>query len=172
MLAPCARSVPTSSFNRAKAFVERREIGDLAADMHVHAARLDIGQLAREPVKGRGLGEGHAELVLRLAGRDLVVGLGVDVGIDAHGDAGGQPARLGHLAQRSELGLGFHVEGEDAGIERKRHLGLGLADAGEHDPLGRDVDGEGAAKLALRHHVHAGAGTGERGEHAERWSWP
>ncbi len=70
--------------------------------------------------------------------------------------------------KRSELGLRLDVEGEDAGIERKRHLGLGLADARERDPLRRDVHGKRAAKLALRHHVHAGAGTGESGEHAER----
>ncbi len=67
--------------------------------MHVHAASLDIGKLAREPVEGGGLGEGHAEFVLGPAGGDLVVGLGVDVGIDAHGDARGQSARLGDLAQ-------------------------------------------------------------------------
>ncbi len=108
---------------------EGREVGDLTADMHVHAGGLDPGQLFRQAVKGRRLGEGHAELVLGLAGRDLVVGLGVDIGVDAEGDAGNRPARVCHLAQRAKLRLRFHVEGEDAAVERKGHLGACLADA-------------------------------------------
>ena len=47
------------------------------------------------------------------------------------------------------------------------HLVLGLADAGEGDLLGRNADGEHAAKFPLRHHVHAGAAPRERREHAE-----
>ena len=77
------------------------------------------------------------------------------------------PARLGHLAQRAKLRLRLHVEGEDAGIERERHLLLGLADAGEGDALGRHVHGERAAELAFGDHVHAGAELGEGREHAE-----
>ncbi len=42
-----------------------------------------------------------------------------------------------------------------------------LADAREHDPLRRHLDRQRAAKLALRHHVHAGAEPAERGQHAE-----
>ena len=77
------------------------------------------------------------------------------------------PLRRGHLAQRLKLGLRFDVEGEDAGIERERHLRARLADAGEDDLLRRDLDRERAAKLAFRHHVHAGAEPGQRGKHAE-----
>ena len=64
-------------------------------------------------------------------------------------------------------GSDFDVEGEDAGVESERHLGLGLADAGEGDALGRNVHGKRPAKLAFRHHVHAGSQPRERGEHAE-----
>ena len=77
------------------------------------------------------------------------------------------PRARRHLAQRSELGLRFDIEGEDAGVERDGHLGLRLADAREHDPLRRDLDRQRAAKLAFRHDVHAGAEPAERGEHAE-----
>ena len=57
--------------------------------MHVDAACLDARELGGQPVKGDGLRERDAELVLGLAGRDLVVGLGVHVGVYAERDAGG-----------------------------------------------------------------------------------
>ena len=49
----------------------------------------------------------------------------------------GAPHSLGDrdLGQRLELGLGFHVEAQDAAVEREGHLAPGLADAREHDPL-------------------------------------
>ena len=71
------------------------------------------------------------------------------------------------LAQRSEFGLRFDIEGEDAGVERDSHLDLRLADTRKHDSLRRDLDRQRAAKLALRHDVHAGAEPAERSEHAE-----
>ena len=79
--------------------------------------------------------------------------------------------RFGDLAQQAKLRLGLDVEGEDALLKRVGHLGPGLADAGEGDLLWRDANGEHAAKLAFRHHIHAGAETGERGEHGRGWNW-
>ena len=86
-------------------------------------------------VEGAGAGDGDAELVLGLAGGDLGVAAGVDVGVDAERDRRGA-AELGRdLGERDELGLGFDVELADAVPERERHLGAGLADAGEDDAL-------------------------------------
>jgi hypothetical protein len=96
-----------------------------------------------------------------------VVGLGVDVGVYAKGDKRGAPSRRGDFAERRELRFRLDVEGEDAGIERERHLLARLAHAREHDPLGRNLDRERAAKLAFRHDVHACAEPSERGENAE-----
>ena len=61
---------------------ERLQIGDLAADVHVNAADHDAGQLAGLGIELARLAIRNAELVLRLAGGDLGVRLGVDVGID------------------------------------------------------------------------------------------
>ena len=47
---------------------------------------LDARQRAGVGIDLAGAGDRHAELVLRLAGRDLGVGARVDVGIDADGD--------------------------------------------------------------------------------------
>ena len=95
------------------------------------------------------------------------MGLGVDIGVDAKRDAGGEPECRRDLAQAAKLWLQFDIEGEDAVLKRERHLLACLANAGEGDLLGRHADGEHATKLSLRHDVHAGAEAGKRGEHAE-----
>ena len=140
------------------------EVGQLAADVHVDADHFDAREPRRLGVDGAGAGEGDAELVLGLAGGDLGVGAGVDVGVDAERDRGGAAERGRDLGERGELGLGLDVELADAVAEGELHLGPGLADAGEDDALAGDAGGAGAAVLALRDHVHAGA---ERGHQAE-----
>ena len=158
-----ARSMRQLAHQR-EGVAEGREVGDLAADVHVDAGDGDAGQLGGLGVEARGVLEGHAELVLGLAGRDLGVRLGVDVGVDAEGDRGGAAEARRDLAQGLELGLGLHVEAEDALLQRIGHLRARLADAGEDDLVGGDAGGAGAAQLALRHHVHAGAEARQRGD--------
>ncbi len=123
------------------------------------------GQLRRAGIDGARAADRDAELVLGLAGRDLGVGLGVDVGIDAHRDVGGAALAGGDRRQQLELGLGFDVDAEDAFIDRERELARGLADAGEHDLVRRDAGRARAHELAFRHHIGAGAERGERLDH-------
>ncbi len=54
--------------------VERLKIGDLRADMHVDAVDAQTRQGAGVRVDVAGARDRHAELVLRLSGRDLGVG--------------------------------------------------------------------------------------------------
>ena len=147
--------------------LERIEIGDLAADMHVHAGCLDAGKLARQTIKRNGARERHAEFVLGFPGCDLVMGFGIDIRVDAKRQFRARSLRRSDLAQQSKLGLGLDVESEDAFLQREGHLLAGLADAGEHDLLRGDIDGERAAKLALGDDIHAGAGACQSGKHAE-----
>ena len=65
---------------------ERVQIGQLAADMHVDAHHLDARKGCGQGIDGRGLGDGDAELVFGFAGGDLFMGLGIDIGVDAHRD--------------------------------------------------------------------------------------
>ena len=102
--------------------VERLQIGDLAADVHVDAGDAHALQLAGMRIDVARAADRDAELVLRLAGRDLGVGPGVDVGIDAHRDADGAPLRRRDLRQQLELGLGFDIDAEDAGVDRRGEL--------------------------------------------------
>ena len=113
--------------------VERGEVGDLRADVHVDAGDLDAGQGGRLAVDGAGARDRDAELRLGLAGGDLGVGQRVDVRVDPQADRR-DPAALGRDAgDHRQLGLGFDVEAEDGLVEGKRDLGRALADAGEGD---------------------------------------
>ena len=71
------------------------------------------------------------------------------------------------MAERFQFGNGFDVELEDAGLKRRPHLVPRLADAGEHDPVGRDAAGQRPAHLALRHHVGSGAELRQRADDRE-----
>ncbi len=64
-----------------------------------------------------------------------------------------------------ELGLGFDIDAQDVLVDRERELARGLADAGEHDLLGRHAGRARALELALRHHVGAGAEARQRLDH-------
>ena len=85
--------------------VERLQLGDLAADMHVDAGDLDARQLRGARIDLARAADRNAELVLGLAGRDLGVGLRIDVGIDAHRDVGDAALARGDRGQQFELGL-------------------------------------------------------------------
>ncbi len=133
--------------------------------MHVGAGHLDARQLGGARIDLAGMRDRDAELVLGLAGRDLCVRAGIDVRIDADGDARGL-AHLGRNArQQLELGLGFDVEAEDVGGERGAQLVFRLADAGEQDLAGGDAGGQRALQFTARDHVGAGAELGQRAQH-------
>ena len=94
--------------------VERLQLGDLAADMHVDAGDLHARQLRRTGVDVARAADRNAELVLGLAGRDLGVGLRIDVGIDADRDVGDAALAGGDRGQQFELALGLDVDAENA----------------------------------------------------------
>jgi hypothetical protein len=58
---------------------------DLRTDMHVQAIHAHMWKMIAGGEPAPRLGQAHAELVLGLAGRDLLVRAGIDVGIHAHG---------------------------------------------------------------------------------------
>ena len=94
--------------------------------------------------------------------------LGVDVGIDAQADARAPAGAACHLAQQLELADAFDVEAEDVDRERALHLGAGLADAGEDDPLRVAAGGEDALELAAGNDVEAAAAAREPLQHRQR----
>ncbi len=133
--------------------------------MHVDAADRKAGERAGAGVDFAGARDRHAELVLRLAGRNLGVGARVDVRIDADGDRSDRAAGRGDRGERFELRLRLDVEAEDLLVEPEDHLGPRLADAGKNDSLARHARGARAPQLALADDVHAGAEPRQRREH-------
>ena len=140
------------------------ESGDLAADMHVDAGDQDARQLGGAGIDGAGLGDRNAELVLGLAGGDLLVGLGVDVGIDAQRHARRAALGAGALRQELQFRLGLDVEAQNVLVEGIVDLAHELADAREHDLAGGHAGGTRTAQLTLRDHVHAGSELGEQAQ--------
>ena len=65
---------------------------------------------------------------------------GVDIRIDAHGDAGADLTRAGDGVDSLQLALRLGIDRLHAKIDRLDELRLRLADAGEHD-LGRNETG-------------------------------
>ena len=141
---------------------ERIEVGDLAADMHVDAGHLDARQLGGMRIDVAGAADRNAELVLGLAGGNLVMGLGVDVGIDAYRDVRDAAFAGGDLRQQIEFGFGFDIDAENAFVDRQRQFARRLAQTGEHDLVRRNAGGARALQLAFRHHIRAGAELGQR----------
>ena len=101
---PVAAQRPHEIGEQRESVVERLHVGDLRTDVHVDADDGEAGQGAGAVIDGTGARDRHAELVLRLAGRDLGVGARVDVRVDPDGDARRLAARAGDLGQRSSSG--------------------------------------------------------------------
>ena len=76
-----------------------------------------------------------------------------------------RPFEAAIAGKQFQLGLGLHVDAEDAGIDRGGEFVRGLADAGEHDLLRRNAGRERALQFAARDHVGAGAEPRERRDH-------
>ena len=90
---------------------------------------------------------------------------GIDVGIDPNRNPRQPPLLAGQPRQQFEFGLGFDVDAEDVGRQRRAQLGFGLADPGEHDLFGWNAGGQRALQLAARDHVGAGAEFCKRAQH-------
>ena len=144
---------------------ERREIGNLRADMHVHPVHRDSRHRRGAAAERRGAGDGDAELVAAPAGRDLVVRARVDIRVDAQRDLRRHAERRRHFRHQREFGFGLDVQLHDSVREREGDLRPHLADAGKQDVGGSDPGGERAADLALAHHVGAGAEPRQSGDH-------
>ena len=89
----------------------------LAADVDGQAAHCQTREHRQAAIDPGGAIIGHAELVLRLAGRDLAVGARVHIGIDAQRGAGGETVRGGQQCQFDAFFLAFQVELADSGLK-------------------------------------------------------
>ena len=63
--------------------------------------------------------------------------------------------------------FGLHIDLGNAGLDGEGDFGLGLADAGENDPLRWDAGGQRAPHLSLGHHVGPRPQIAERPKHRD-----
>ena len=141
----------------AHRFLERAGLGELRPDVHLDPAQAQVRQAG-----GAVVGVGHAvevdpELVLRLAGRDVLVGLGVDVRVHPQGDRGGLAEAAGHGVDGLQFRLRFGVEAMDALAQGVLDLGHRLAHASERAAVGPPPRLEHAEQLAARDDVESRA---------------
>ena len=97
---------------------ERRQFGNLRADVHLDATDQDIRHSRRLFVNRGHAIQGDAEFVFAAAGGDVAMRAGIHVGIHAQGDrcTHGFPPR--DLIKAAELRLALDVETQDALVER------------------------------------------------------
>ncbi len=145
----------------------RRDFGDLRADVEIDADDVHMGALRRRLVQGARVGIGDAELVAFETGRDVGMRLGIDIRIDADRNRRALAQTRGHGVDAAEFIRRLDVEAQDARLQRLLDLGLGLADAREHDLARIAACGEHAREFAARHDVEAGTRLGERAQHAQ-----
>ena len=147
--------------------LERREARELRANVHGEAHRLDPLQRRRRGVERGDIAVVDPELVAAPARGDLVVGLGIDVGVHAERDRRAHVQRAGGRIQGLKLGGRFDVELSHPAGERQVHLVPRLAGPGKHQSFRRDAGLERAAQLAARDDIGAGAEAGEGADHRE-----
>ncbi len=112
---------------------QRFDARHLRPDVHVHGHQLQKRPaVERREQLARGV-ERHAELVDLEPGRNVRMAPGVDVGVDADGDAGGAAETCGDGLDPRQLASRLHVDR----LQPERHgcfeLRWRLADAGEDD---------------------------------------
>ena len=133
------------------------EAPELRADVAVDALHFERRVRGCPGVQRSRVSDGDAELVLAQTGRDVRMGPGVDVRVDAQRHRRPAPVARCERRQPVELPGRLHVEASDPGFERRRHLVVALADAREHDARARHAGGEHARELSDRDNVEPGA---------------
>src|SRR5439155_26879700 len=122
---------------------ERLDRQNLRADVAGDAPDLEVRRRRGAPVELDGLLFGDAELVNRLSGGNIRVGLGGYIRVDADGDPRGlscsaTPAggsEPGATFNQLELARRLDVKHQDACFEARVHLRRSLAHAGEDDAV-------------------------------------
>ena len=133
-------------------------LGELRADVHLQTSDVQVGHLGSDGgVDLLDAADVHAELVFIGAGGDVFVGVGVDIGVDAHGNRRFHTHFPGNAVDGAQLVLTLAVEAVDVLLQRIADLRLGLADPGVGAEGGVAPGVDDAPQLAARHDVEADA---------------
>ncbi len=101
--------------------------------MAIHTDDFEVGKPGRLEVNLLGIGESDAKLVFLEPGRDVGVGFGIDIRINAKRNACSFTHATGDFIDSVEFLLGFDIETEYIGLERGFNLVGQLTDSGKDD---------------------------------------
>ena len=135
--------------------LEDVQLADLRSDVQVQSDDVDVFE--RPDLRGvlKHFLVGDAELAVRLARVDAMVGLGVDVGVDAQRDVG-HLARLGRKGvDQLQLLNRLAVDGQNVLLDGVFQLLVAFAHARIDDALGVESGLDGLAQLVARGAVDA-----------------
>ena len=149
---------------------------ELRAHVQVDAAGPQRAVPGKSRQRGRQLGLGHPELGGPATNGEPVVGLGLDVGVEAQqhvqrrAAAGPEPGPAGDGGQRVELLRALDRDPAQRvaggrGADGRAKVRVGLADPLERHPRVRDAGGAGDRPLAARHDVRAEPEGPQAGDH-------
>ena len=136
-------------------------LGQLGTDMHLQTAQAQVFEARGAGIEGLDPLQLDAKFVFVRAGGDFGVGVGIDVGIDPHGDRGNFSQAGGHAVNARQFRLAFRIEGVNAPAQGKGDLRLRLAHAREDAEPRIAAGGDDAAQLAFADDVKAGAQPGQ-----------
>src|SRR5277367_2066440 len=95
-----------------------------------------MARLRRRAIDRPRLADIDAELVLAQSGRDVGMSLSKDIRVHPQGNPCADPLLRRPLSEQLDLRLTLYVKNEDAGTQRKVHLGRRLPYSRENNPLG------------------------------------
>ena len=133
--------------------LEDVQLAYLRTDVQVHAHDVEVAQRADILHAGENLLVGDAELAVGLARVDAVVGLRVDVGVDAQGDVDDLARLACERIDYMELLRRLAVDGHDALFDGVAQLLVALAHARIDNALRVEAGLDGAAYLVARRAV-------------------
>ena len=155
--APCEEIVLHLVHPHAQA-LERGEVRYLRADVEMHPHQLHVPQRGQQGHHRVQVGQVDAEFVLVKPRGDVVVRVGVHVGVEAQGHPRRAVLAGGQRVDDLQLGHGLHVEAENVVVQRQVDFPVGLAHPGKDDALRRDARVDGRLYLAAAHAVGPEAG--------------
>ena len=149
----------------AHGLLERADLGDLRADVHLHSAQAQVLELARARVDALDLLEGNAELVLVGAGGDLLVRVRLHVRVHAHRHGRLLVQARRHAVDALQLRLALGVERVNPLPQGELDLAFRLAHARESAFPRVAAGGDHPLQLAAADDVEPAAQQRQRAQH-------
>ena len=142
--------------------LERLQLGQLAADMHIDANDIDPGQAGGFGIDFRGAADRDAELVFFPPRGDFFMRARINIRVHPQRNRRGHPKTDTDLGQGAQFRLGFDVELPDTLCQGQSHFLACLSHPGKHDAAAGHARRPGTAVFPARHHIHARAQIAQR----------